>query len=170
MAAWGFNPFYLAVHGTMGLALAYLAYRSRGLTVPTVAHTVYNMVSLLVPAMALGFGLAASAAVTSMLLGAGSMAFLVYHWLAHRKEMRAKSGAPRKRLGRWFGGSAAALLLGISLFGQPGLKPELGQDANRAAVMKLVNQEAADKAKGGGLIAPPPYNTSSFMMPPWIKG
>ncbi len=30
--------------------------------------------------------------------------------------------------------------------------------------------QITDKAKGGGLIAPPPYDTASFMMPPWIKG
>ena len=29
--------------------------------------------------------------------------------------------------------------------------------------------QIADKTKGGGLIAPPPYNTAKFVMPPWIK-
>jgi branched-chain amino acid transport system substrate-binding protein len=27
-----------------------------------------------------------------------------------------------------------------------------------------------DQTKSGGLIAPPPYDTTKFMMPPWMKG
>ena len=30
--------------------------------------------------------------------------------------------------------------------------------------------QISDKAKGGGLIAPAPYDVASFKMPPWIKG
>ncbi len=92
-ATWGFSPFIFALNFSLGLFLAYTAYKSRGLTAPIVAHLVFNLVVAVGLLLALTSPLTGAAfAIIAGLVGACS---LLYSWLTLRKERayRLKHGA-----------------------------------------------------------------------------
>ncbi len=73
----------------------------------------------------------------------------------------------------------ATISIDLRSFASTGLASDFSSGASMAAspiyqrgglVQFGFTNSHPDFTKGGGLIAPAPYNTASFVMPPWIKG
>jgi len=125
VAMWGFSPYLLFYHAAMGLALAHVAYRSRFVAAPFIAHYLFNVMTIalgvLVPA-ALG---AQAASIAGTVLGLGSAAFLYYQARSWRKakraaaaEARGETEAPKtgvqKRM-RWYSRLAGLFIIPVLL-------------------------------------------------------
>ena len=96
-AAWGVAPFTLALHLALGLALAWTAYRSRGLTAPFTAHLGYNLLSIAVGVAAPMLMMPQAAALTAVLAGVFAASFAYYQWRSYKKD---KAAALDAALGR----------------------------------------------------------------------
>ncbi|MBI5595931.1 MAG: trypsin-like peptidase domain-containing protein [Elusimicrobia bacterium] len=96
-AAWGVAPFTLALHLSLGLALAWTAYRSRGLVAPFTAHLGYNLLSIAVGVAAPLLMLPQAAALTAVLAGVFAASFAYYQWRSWKKD---KAAALDAALGR----------------------------------------------------------------------
>ena len=87
--AWGIAPATMAVHLALGTGLAHVAYRSRSLSAPVVAHLVYNLLGLGGALLAFHFMLPQAAALYALGLGLAGGAVLWYNFRAHSKDKRA---------------------------------------------------------------------------------
>jgi S1-C subfamily serine protease len=156
VAMWGFHPYLIFYHAVMGYALAHIAYRSRFVAAPFIAHYLFNAATIalgvVVPTV---FG-AQTAAIASTLAGLGSVAFLYYNWRSWRKakraaamEARGETPAPAmKKSARWYGKILGAFMLpvmiGAGLTGTPA--PDNGPMHAVHAKQTLVQDQAdADK-------------------------
>jgi serine protease Do len=94
-AAWGVNPVTLAVHLGLGLGLSWVAYRSRGLTAPVVAHFGYNVLSVAVGVLVPALLLSQMASLTAITLGIFGAAFAWYQYRSWKSDARAAADAAR---------------------------------------------------------------------------
>ncbi|MBI3297589.1 MAG: trypsin-like peptidase domain-containing protein [Elusimicrobia bacterium] len=92
-AAWGVAPHTLILHLTLGAALAWTAYRSRGLIAPFTAHLGYNLLAIAVGTAAPLWLLPQYAVVVAIVAGILSAAVAYYQWRAWRKDKAAARAA-----------------------------------------------------------------------------
>ncbi|MCP4638119.1 MAG: CPBP family intramembrane metalloprotease, partial [Methyloversatilis sp.] len=121
IAAWGFSPVVYSVHLALGMTLAYLAYRTRGMLVPFLTHFLFNLGTIAVGIMLPLALLPTAASVTMTLAGVFSVAFLWYNYRLHRKakaaaiaEAQGRAAPAKKSLWRR---ALTALLIAPLLFG-----------------------------------------------------
>lgn len=87
-AVWGLAPYAMLVQAATGLALAHTAYRSRSMLAPSVAHYLFNAVSILLgTALPLWIGPAAAPIVAAV--NAFFVAALWYNWRSAHKDAAA---------------------------------------------------------------------------------
>jgi S1-C subfamily serine protease/membrane protease YdiL (CAAX protease family) len=97
VGAWGFDPALFAFHFAAGIALAFSAYKSRGMLAPAVAHLAYDAASISAFYWLPSLLPAAFASAPAIVLNAVGAAFLLHQWISYR---RAKSGARAEALGK----------------------------------------------------------------------
>lgn len=126
-AAWGVAPYTMAIHLSLGVALAWVAYRSRGVVAPFAAHLGYNLLAIGVGVAAPLFLLPQTAALVGVLAGVLSASFVYYQWRAWKKDkadaLDAALGRTRElpslwaRIRRWMTIALVPLLLAASFVG-----------------------------------------------------
>ncbi|MBI3551985.1 MAG: trypsin-like peptidase domain-containing protein [Elusimicrobia bacterium] len=84
-AAWGVSPYFASVHFVMGFSLAYIAYKTRSIVVPFVAHYAYNLLTLTAGLLAAHFLMPMGAQVYTGLLGVAGVVYLFYNFRSHLK-------------------------------------------------------------------------------------
>lgn len=94
-AAWGVNPATMAVHLGLGLGLSWIAYRSRGLTAPVVAHLGYNALSIAVGVLVPALILSQMASLAGLTVGIFGAAFAWYQWRSWKRDKTAAADAAR---------------------------------------------------------------------------
>ncbi len=99
--AWGVDPYVFFVQFTLGLILTRIAYKSESLWPSIAAHLTFNLAMFGAPLL-LAFGMPGLATAYGLLASIGGMVFLLYNYLAHRKD----AAAAKKGL---FTGGAASL-------------------------------------------------------------
>ncbi|MFC1679402.1 type II CAAX prenyl endopeptidase Rce1 family protein [Elusimicrobiota bacterium] len=90
LAAWGFFPYTIVFHAAMGLVLAHVAYRSRGLIAPFVAHLSFNLAMISLGALLPLHVLPNTAMILTTLASVAAMAALWYNLRSHRKDRLAQ--------------------------------------------------------------------------------
>jgi len=85
-AHWGIDPTVFALNVVAGWVLARVAYKTRGLTAPFVAHLSFNFAMLGTAILGATFGLPLAASVYAVLASIVGVAALWYNWRAARKE------------------------------------------------------------------------------------
>jgi len=107
IGAWGFSPFTFLSQFVLGLVLAHVAYRSRGLTAPFVSHLAFNLATITL-AFALPLYIAeGAAAIVAALAAVLSVGGLWYNYRVYRKAKAAavaealEEQAPAARKGLW---------------------------------------------------------------------
>jgi S1-C subfamily serine protease/membrane protease YdiL (CAAX protease family) len=139
-AAWGVSPFVLAINFVMGFSLAHVAYRSRGLTAPIVAHLLFN--AAVAGGVLVALSLSPAAAVTyQLIVGLLGVAALFYHWRAIRQErsFRAKHGG--KALA-----TLAVIAAGMGLFGGASFNDPLQAARNQGRPAVVMTQDSTQAA------------------------
>ncbi|MFH2201722.1 MAG: trypsin-like peptidase domain-containing protein [Elusimicrobiota bacterium] len=147
IAAWGFGPAVYAVHLVLGMALAYLAYRTRGILVPLLTHFLFNLGTITVGVLLPLALLPAASSVLMTLTGVFSIAFLWYNYRLHRKAKaaalaEARGLAPPARGARWrralTGLLIIPLMLGAFYVFSPGNASRANAIRQRSAYMASV--------------------------------
>ncbi|MDE2490133.1 MAG: trypsin-like peptidase domain-containing protein, partial [Elusimicrobia bacterium] len=85
-AAWGVDPLVFALNLAAGYALARVAYKTRGLAAPFVAHLVFNLAMLGAGAIAIALHAPLAASVYAVLAAIVGVVSLWYNWRSARKE------------------------------------------------------------------------------------
>jgi S1-C subfamily serine protease/membrane protease YdiL (CAAX protease family) len=178
-AAWGFDPVTIAVHGTLGFALSYLAYKTRSLATAFVAHFTYNALSVLGVVVALMFGPLA-AMIYALGIGVTSVVAAFMHWRSYRKAKQLAISQARLTAA----GVVASLVIGLMM---TGIVPKSGtQQAAEAALTPksttgwiVPAQQAAPNQKNGpqqqipdvkpGETAPDSMQAPQDSLPPEVR-
>lgn len=135
-AAWGINPYFLSVHLASGFTLAYIAYKTRSLLVPVVAHYIFDALTLGAGVIALHFLSPVAAQIYSLLLGTAGIAYL---YLNIRSAMKARAegkAQTKQSLLARSGKAALPVLLAAVLAGSllsPAVKTDPSANATAAA-------------------------------------
>jgi S1-C subfamily serine protease len=122
-AHWGIDPAVFALNLVAGWVLARVAYRTRGLTAPFVAHLFFNFAMLGSAVLGVTFGLPQAASVYGAIATIVGVAALWYNWRTARK-LRALSR-------RTLGGATSLLVAGLI---STALLGTTGRDTPHAAI------------------------------------
>ncbi|MBI3565024.1 MAG: trypsin-like peptidase domain-containing protein, partial [Elusimicrobia bacterium] len=90
-AAWGVNPLLFAMNVIAGVVLAKMAYKTRGLVAPFVAHLTFNVAMLGSAILAYAVGWPLAAAVYSVLASIVGVGSLWWSWRSARKAAAFKA-------------------------------------------------------------------------------
>ncbi len=134
LAAWGVDPVTIGVQFIMGLVLARAAYKTRSLLVTVVAHSVYNILSLLGLMLALHYAAPLAGSLVGIAVALAGIAALYYDLRMRAKARRAagpKAGleSPAARVAKRL--ALPLLLLGYVTFTQPSFTLGPGRKAQR---------------------------------------
>ncbi|HVA66969.1 MAG TPA: trypsin-like peptidase domain-containing protein [Elusimicrobiota bacterium] len=89
-ATWGFNPASAALWFLSGAVLAAVAYRTRGLAAPIVAHLTYNLLGLIGGLLALHYFMPMASEIARLLLATISVASLLLTYRSYRAARKAR--------------------------------------------------------------------------------
>lgn len=89
-AKWGVDPSIFALNLIAGYVLARMAYKTRGLTAPFVAHLVFNAAMLGGGILGVTFGLPLAGMIYPVLISIIGLGALWYNWRSHRKAFKFK--------------------------------------------------------------------------------
>jgi len=89
-AAWGFNPASAALWFLSGAVLAAVAYRTRGLAAPIVAHLTYNLLGLVGGLLAIHYFMPMASEIARLLLATISVASLLLTYRSCRAARKAR--------------------------------------------------------------------------------
>lgn len=88
--AWGIEPYYMAFHVAGALVLTRVAYVTRGLLAPFLAHYSFIVLTLVPPILALHYALPNASRFTDIALSCLALAVSFYFYGSHRAARRAK--------------------------------------------------------------------------------